>query len=171
MHPITAVQNEWSLFTREDEQSAVPVCAELGIGYVPNCPLGRGLLTGAYSATSEFGDGDVRTRVSRFAAENVDHNLTLIKTVTAIADAHNATTAQVALAWLMRQSEVHGVTVVPIPGTANVKWLAENAGAVDVALTDEDSPACVLGAFPSRCVWRNSAAPCPRNGGSPASAS
>jgi aryl-alcohol dehydrogenase-like predicted oxidoreductase len=138
VHPISAVQNEWSIFTRDDESSMVPACAELGIGYVPNCPLGRGLLTGAYDAGHEFGHGDVRSRVSRFSAENIDHNLGLLKTVRDIAEAHGATTAQVALAWLVVQSRRHGLTVVPIPGTSRRSWLEENAGATAVRLSSDD---------------------------------
>jgi aryl-alcohol dehydrogenase-like predicted oxidoreductase len=138
VHPIAAVQKEWSLFGRADEADVVPTCAELGIGYVPNCPLSRGLLTGAYTASSAFGEGDIRGRVSRFTGENVDHNLGLLKTVQEIADRHAATPAQVALAWLVKQSEVHGLPVVPIPGTSRRDYLEENVHAAEVRLTDDD---------------------------------
>jgi aryl-alcohol dehydrogenase-like predicted oxidoreductase len=138
VHPITAVQNEWSLFSRSDEAETVPTCAELGIGYVPNCPLGRGLLSGAYDASSTFGAGDVRARVSRFAAEHIDHNLSLIKTVREIGEQRGATPAQVALAWLRQQGERHALAVVPIPGTSQRAWLEENMGAAAIRLTEDD---------------------------------
>jgi len=138
VHPITAVQNEWSLFSRADETETVPTCAELGIGYVPNCPLGRGLLSGTYDAGSSFGTGDVRARVSRFAPENLDHNLNLVKTVREVGEPYGATPAQVALAWLRQQGERHGLTVTPIPGTSQRAWLEENLGAAALRLTEND---------------------------------
>ncbi|MGC4807757.1 aldo/keto reductase [Micromonospora sp. DT233] len=138
VHPITAVQKEWSLFTRGDEADVVPVCAELGIAYVANCPLSRGLLSGAYTADSTFGEGDIRGRVSRFSAENAEHNLGLLKVVRSVADAHGATPAQVALAWLISRTAAHGLSVVPIPGTSRPDLIEENAGATSIQLTEDD---------------------------------
>jgi aryl-alcohol dehydrogenase-like predicted oxidoreductase len=138
VHPITAVQKEWSLFTRDDEADVVPTCAELGIGYVPNCPLGRGFLSGAYTAASEFGSGDVRGTVPRFIGENADHNQRLVDVVRGVAARHDATPAQVALAWLIHRDGVHDVPVVPIPGTSQRSYLEENAGAAELSLTADD---------------------------------
>jgi aryl-alcohol dehydrogenase-like predicted oxidoreductase len=138
VHPITAVQKEWSLFTRDDEADVVPACADLGIGYVANCPLSRGFLTGAYSAASTFGEGDVRSRVPRFKGSNATHNLGLLAIVRGIANAHDATVAQVALAWLIQRGELHGLPVVPIPGSSRPEWTEENASAASIRLSETE---------------------------------
>ncbi|WP_308190316.1 aldo/keto reductase [Pseudonocardia sp. TRM90224] len=131
VHPITAVQSEWSVFSRDIEQEVLPACRELGIGVVPYSPLGRGLLTGALA---EIGDNDFRRTLPRFQGDNLDRNVAAVATVKAVADAHGATPGQVALAWLLAQ----GSDVAPIPGTKRVRYLEENAGALDVRLTAED---------------------------------
>jgi aryl-alcohol dehydrogenase-like predicted oxidoreductase len=129
VHPIAAVQSEWSVFSRDVEQAVVPTCRDLGIGLVPYSPLGRGLLTGALPA--EFADDDFRRTLPRFQQENLERNLRTVGAVREIAAAHRATPGQVALAWLLAQ----GDDVAPIPGTKRVRYLEENAGALDVTLT------------------------------------
>ncbi len=134
VHPISALQSEWSLWTREWEDDAFPVCRELGIGIVPYSPLGRGFLTGRFSAVSEFPAGDYRLSSPRFQAEHFDANRLLVDTIVAIAHEKGCTPAQLALAWVLSRGE----DVVPIPGTTKVTRLEENAGAVDVALSARD---------------------------------
>jgi aryl-alcohol dehydrogenase-like predicted oxidoreductase len=135
VHPIAALQSEWSLFARDIESAIVPACRELGIGVVPYSPLGRGLLTGAITSTDELSDGDFRRHVQpRFSPGNLDHNLALVAEVRAVADRHGATPAQVALAWVLAQ----GDDVAPIPGTRRRRYLDENLGALDVTLDAED---------------------------------
>jgi aryl-alcohol dehydrogenase-like predicted oxidoreductase len=114
VHPIVAVQSEWSLFTRDIEAEVVPTCRELGVGLVPYSPLGRGLLTGTIATATELSDGDFR-RVGqpRFQGDNLDHNLKLVEVVKEVAASHGCTPGQVALAWVLAQ----GKDVVPIPGT------------------------------------------------------
>jgi aryl-alcohol dehydrogenase-like predicted oxidoreductase len=133
VHPIAALQSEWSLFSRDIERSVLPACRELGIGVVPFSPLGRGMLTGGLDGAT-FAPDDFRRRLPRFQGENLDRNLAAVATVREIADAHGATPGQVALAWLLGQGE----DVVPIPGTKRVRYLEENTGALDVALTAQD---------------------------------
>jgi aryl-alcohol dehydrogenase-like predicted oxidoreductase len=133
VHPIAAVQSEWSVFSRDIEQAVLPACRDLGIGLVPFSPLGRGMLTGALDGAGLAAD-DFRRKLPRFQGENLDRNLAAVATVREIADAHGATPGQVALAWLLGQGE----DVVPIPGTKRVKYLEENVGALDVALTAQD---------------------------------
>jgi aryl-alcohol dehydrogenase-like predicted oxidoreductase len=135
VHPITAVQNEWSLFTRESEDSVVPVCAELGIGFVAYSPFSRGFLTGQVTSTEGLAEDDMRRGLPRFDAANAEHNAALLTPIRRIADARGVTMAQVALAWLLKRSDVHGLTVVPIPGTRSRQRLAENAGTLDLTLT------------------------------------
>jgi aryl-alcohol dehydrogenase-like predicted oxidoreductase len=132
VHPIAAVQSEWSVFSRDIERAVLPACREHGIGVVPYSPLGRGLLTGALP--TELADDDFRRTLPRFQAENLDHNLALVGAVREIAEARGSTAGQVALAWLLAQGE----DVVPIPGTKRVRYLEENAGALDVDLTAAD---------------------------------
>jgi aryl-alcohol dehydrogenase-like predicted oxidoreductase len=134
VHPITALQSEWSLFSRDIEPEIVPTCRELGIGLVPYSPLGRGLLTGAIADRSELADDDFRRTLPRFDAENLDANLALVEIVRAIARDHHATAGQVALAWLLRK----GDDVVPIPGTKRRRYLDENVAALALELTDDD---------------------------------
>ncbi len=136
IHPIAAVQSEWSLFTRDIERSLAPAAADLSVGVVPYSPLGRGFLTGALPAA--FADGDVRSRFPRFTGENARRNTALLDPVTSIATARSVTPAQVALAWLHQQATVHGLTVVPIPGTRHPARLRENLAALDLTLTTDE---------------------------------
>jgi aryl-alcohol dehydrogenase-like predicted oxidoreductase len=130
VHPITALQSEWSLFTRGLEVEIVPTARELGVGIVPYSPLGRGELTGALEIT---GEDDFRASVPRFQRENRERNLKLVERARAIADEVGCSPAQLALAWLLHQ----GDDVVPIPGTKRVRYLEENAAALDIPLGDE----------------------------------
>jgi aryl-alcohol dehydrogenase-like predicted oxidoreductase len=130
VHPITALQSEWSLFTREIEREIVPAARELGVGLVPYSPLGRGELTGALQISAE---DDFRRHSPRFQRENRERNLELVARAREIAAEVGCTPAQLALAWLLHQ----GDDVVPIPGTRRVRYLEENAAAVDIELTQE----------------------------------
>jgi aryl-alcohol dehydrogenase-like predicted oxidoreductase len=134
VHPIAALQSEWSLFTRDIEPEIVPTCRELGIGIVPYSPLGRGLLTGAYTSSGDFAAEDFRQTQPRFQGDNLATNLALVDVVRAVAAERGATPGQVALAWVLAQ----GDDVAPIPGTKRRRYLEENVAAVDVALTPED---------------------------------
>ncbi len=136
LHPISAVQSEWSLFTRDIEASLVPAAADLGVAVVAYSPLGRGFLTGALP--SEFTAGDVRSRFPRFTGENGQRNTALLHPITAIATGRGITPAQVALAWLHQQGDVHGLTVIPIPGTRHPNRLRENLAALDLTLTADE---------------------------------
>ncbi|MFC1409962.1 aldo/keto reductase [Streptacidiphilus sp. N1-12] len=138
VHPITALQSEWSLFSRDVERSAVSAAAELGVGFVPYSPLGRGFLTGAFANAAELGGGDFRNYQPRFTGDNAAHNAALLTPVHKIAAAHGATPAQVALAWVQQQAEVHGLTVVPIPGTRKRSRLEENTAAASLRLSAEE---------------------------------
>jgi aryl-alcohol dehydrogenase-like predicted oxidoreductase len=135
IHPIAAVQSEWSLFTRDIERSLVPAAADLGVAVVAYSPLGRGFLTGALPAA--FANGDVRARFPRFTGENARRNAALLKPVTTIAAARGVTPAQIALAWLHQQTAVRAgaITVVPIPGTRHPDRLRENVAALGLTLT------------------------------------
>jgi aryl-alcohol dehydrogenase-like predicted oxidoreductase len=135
VHPITALQTEYSLWERQVEKEILPTARELGIGFVPYSPLGRGFLTGAYTTSADFGDGDTRQqRFPRFAPENFDKNQVLVQRVKAIAERRGVTAGQLALAWVMAK----GRDVVPIPGTKRRKYLEENAAAADITLTPRD---------------------------------
>ncbi|GGT48372.1 aldo/keto reductase [Streptomyces purpureus] len=139
VHPIAALQSEWSLFSRDVERSAVGAAAELGVAFVPYSPLGRGFLTGAFTdATKELAAGDFRAFQPRFAGENAERNAALLAPVRQIAEAHGATPAQIALAWVQQRASVHGLTVVPIPGTRKRSRLLENAAATRITLTDAE---------------------------------
>ncbi|MDH6134861.1 aryl-alcohol dehydrogenase-like predicted oxidoreductase [Kitasatospora sp. MAA4] len=133
VHPITAVQSEYSLFTRDPEARVLPVLRELNIGFVPFSPLGRGFLTGTIRSTDQFDPSDFRADNPRFAEENFQHNLHLADQVADIATEIGATPAQVALAWLLAQ----GDDIAPIPGTRRVARVEENTAADAVHLTDE----------------------------------
>ncbi|MEE1818267.1 aldo/keto reductase [Streptomyces sp. SP18ES09] len=139
VHPITALQSEWSLFSRDVERSAVGAAAELGVALVPYSPLGRGFLTGAFAdAAKELSGGDFRQSQPRFTGENAERNAALLDPVRKIAAAHGATPAQIALAWVQQRAAVHGLTVVPIPGTRKRARLLENAAATRITLTDAE---------------------------------
>jgi len=129
-HPISAVQDDYSLAVREPEAELLPLMRELGIGFVPFSPLGRGLLTGMVRSTAEMFDGDYRRALSTFAEGNLDHNLALVGKLEELARSLDATPAQVALAWVLAQ----GDDVVPIPGTARRKRLEENVAAAEIRL-------------------------------------
>ncbi len=134
VHPIAALQSEWSLFSRDIEAEVVPACREAGVGLVPYSPLGRGMLTGAVSSVDQLQGDDFRRTLPRFQGDNLDRNLALVAVVREVADAHGATPGQVALAWLTAQ----GDDVVPIPGTKRRRYLEENVAAAEVTLTDDD---------------------------------
>jgi aryl-alcohol dehydrogenase-like predicted oxidoreductase len=132
VHPITAVQSEWSLFSRDIEESVLPTCRELGIGIVPYSPLGRGMLTGALP--SELPADDFRRTLPRFSGDNLDANLALVDEIRSVAARYDATPGQVALAWVLAQ----GNDVAPIPGTKRRKYLEENAAALQLSLAADD---------------------------------
>jgi aryl-alcohol dehydrogenase-like predicted oxidoreductase len=134
VHPITALQTEYSLWEREPETKVFPVLAELGIGFVPYSPLGRGFLTGQFRSPDDFAADDFRRHSPRFQGENFTRNLQLVDRVKELADAKSCTPAQLALAWLLAQGE----HIVPIPGTKKRDRLQENLGATDVELSAED---------------------------------
>jgi aryl-alcohol dehydrogenase-like predicted oxidoreductase len=135
VHPITALQTEYSLWTRDPEDNGVlATCRELGVGFVAYSPLGRGFLTGQITSPDDLEEGDFRRHNPRFQGENFQRNLDLVEKVREIASEKGCTPGQLALAWLMAQ----GDDVVPIPGTKRVRYLEENLGAVDVRLTDDD---------------------------------
>ena len=145
VHPIAALQSEWSLFSRDVERSAVGAAAELGVTFVPYSPLGRGFLTGAFAdASKDLSGGDFRRHQPRFTGENAVRNAALLEPVLKIAAAHGATAAQIALAWVQQRSAVHGLTVVPIPGTRKRSRLLENAAATRISLTDAELAALEL---------------------------
>jgi aryl-alcohol dehydrogenase-like predicted oxidoreductase len=133
VHPIAAVQTEYSLWTRDPEAEVLPTCRELGIGFVPYSPLGRGFLSGRFSKPEDLDESDFRRKGPRFTGENLDANLKLAAKVKEIAEEVGATPAQLAIAWVLAQGE----DLVPIPGTKRRSYLEENAGAVDVELSDE----------------------------------
>jgi aryl-alcohol dehydrogenase-like predicted oxidoreductase len=134
VHPVTALQSEYSLWTREIEAEILPTLDELGIGLVPFSPLGKGFLTGTVSAETSFPAGDVRSTIPRFSEENRAANQALVDLVTEISVAHDATPAQIALAWLFAQRS----SIVPIPGTRRLQRLDENIAAVEVDLSSDD---------------------------------
>jgi aryl-alcohol dehydrogenase-like predicted oxidoreductase len=134
VHPIAALQSEYSLWSREPEDGILDVCRELGVGFVAYSPLGRGFLTGQIKRFEDLADDDYRRQSPRFQGENFQKNLQLVSRVEEIAREKGCTPAQLALAWVMAQ----GQDIVPIPGTKRRKYLEENAGALDVELTEAD---------------------------------
>ena len=138
VHPIAAVQSEWSIWSRDVERNVVPAAAELGVGFVPYSPLGRGFLTGTVrSAADLLSPSDFRRKLPRFEEGALDANLAVVDVVTSVADEQRATAAQVALAWLRQSAERFGVTSVPIPGTRRAERVDENVGSLAVTLTPE----------------------------------
>jgi aryl-alcohol dehydrogenase-like predicted oxidoreductase len=133
VHPVCAVQTEYSLWTRDPEPEVLPTCRRLGIAFVAYSPLGRGFLTGGIKSPEDFEAGDYRRSSPRFQGENFTRNLRLVETVKQLAEASGITPSQLALAWVLAQ----GDDIVPIPGTKRRKYLEENAAAVDVSLTPE----------------------------------
>jgi aryl-alcohol dehydrogenase-like predicted oxidoreductase len=134
VHPIAALQSEWSLWSRDIESEVVPTCRELGIGIVPYSPLGRGFLTGTVTSPSDLQDNDYRRVMPRFQGDALDHNLAVVDQVRDVAREHDATPAQVALAWVLSR----GDDVAPIPGTKRVARIEENLGALGLALSEDD---------------------------------
>jgi aryl-alcohol dehydrogenase-like predicted oxidoreductase len=134
VHPIAALQTEYSLWTRDVEAGILKTCRELGIGFVAYSPLGRGFLTGAYRTADALHETDFRRGSPRFQDENIKKNLVLVERIEHIASRIPCTPAQIALAWLLAQ----GGDIVPIPGTKRRAYLEDNVGAVDVTLTPED---------------------------------
>ena len=134
VHPITAYQGEYSLWTREIESEILPLCRELGIGFVAYSPLGRGLLTGKITNVETLAEDDSRRRHPRFQGENLNRNMDLVSRVSRLASEKGATPAQLALAWLLHR----GDDIVPIPGTTKITRLEENAAAANIELSDAD---------------------------------
>jgi aryl-alcohol dehydrogenase-like predicted oxidoreductase len=134
VHPISALQTEYSLWAREPEQEILPTLRELGIGFVPYSPLGRGFLTGTIRSLDQLADDDFRRGQPRFQGENFEHNIAIVEAIDELAEQKGATAAQIALAWVHAQGE----DIVPIPGTKRRKYLEQNAAALDIDLTGED---------------------------------
>jgi aryl-alcohol dehydrogenase-like predicted oxidoreductase len=134
VHPITALQTEYSLWSRDPEDALLPVVRELGIGFVPYSPLGRGFLAGRIRRAEDLAEGDYRLTAPRFQGENLQRNLGLVDEIAAIAAGKGCTAAQLALAWVLAQ----GDDIVPIPGTKRRTYLEQNVAALDVALTTDD---------------------------------
>ncbi len=134
VHPITVLQSEYSLWTREDEEDLLPLCAELGIGYVAYSPLGRGIFGGEIKGEESFSETDRRRDHPRFQGENLEKNLKLVAPVTEIAEARGCHPAQIAIAWLLSRGE----HIVPIPGTRRIDHLDSNAAAVDIELSADE---------------------------------
>jgi aryl-alcohol dehydrogenase-like predicted oxidoreductase len=134
VHPVTALQSEYSLFTREPEDEILPTIRELGIGFVPYSPLGRGFLSGTITSPDQFGEADFRRFSPRFQGENFGRNLDVVHKVTELAEKLGVTSSQLALAWVLAQ----GDDVAPIPGTKRRAYLEENVAALDVVLSPDD---------------------------------
>ncbi|RKG87925.1 aldo/keto reductase [Corallococcus sp. CA049B] len=134
VHPITALQSEYSLWSRDPEDGVLQTCRELGVGFVPYSPLGRGFLTGQFKRFEDLPEDDYRRHSPRFQGENFQRNLKLVEHIDRLASQKQCTPAQLALAWVLSR----GQDVVPIPGTKRRKYLDDNLGAVDVKLTKED---------------------------------
>lgn len=134
VHPITAVQTEYSLWSRDVEQNILPTCQELGIGFVPYSPLGRGFLTGRFQNKAEFGDGDFRTQMPRFSEKARSTNRRIADVIAEMAIQKECSSAQLSLAWLLSK----GPNIVPIPGTKQRRYLEDNAASVEVTLSTEE---------------------------------
>ena len=143
VHPITAVQSEYSLWTRDPEAEVIPACRDLGVGFVPYSPLGRGFLSGAIARPEDLSDDDFRRRHPRFEGDNFAKNAQLLRRLKQIADGHKCTPSQLALAWVLAQ----GDDIVPIPGTKRRRYIEENASAADLTL-DKQELAELDAAFP-----------------------
>ncbi|MGW4545849.1 aldo/keto reductase [Streptomyces violaceorubidus] len=139
VHPIAAVQSEWSLFSRDIEAGVVPAARELGVALVPYSPLGRGFLTGSFAnADQDLTDDDFRRQQPRFTGDNAAANAALLTPVRTIAEARGATLGQIALAWVQQRAQVHGLPVIPIPGTRKPTRVAENTAATGIVLTEDE---------------------------------
>jgi aryl-alcohol dehydrogenase-like predicted oxidoreductase len=137
VHPISAVQSEWSIWSRDVEESVVPACRELGVGFVPYSPLGRGFLTGELPPPTELLESDIRRQQPRLQADVVAHNRALVHAVTEVAASLGVPASQVALSWVHGRAERWGLSVVPIPGTKRVKYLESNVAALSLHLPKE----------------------------------
>ena len=146
VHPVAALQSEWSLWTRGIEDEVLPTCRELGIGVVPFSPLGRGFLTGAITSTDDLGADDMRRKLPRFAEGNLDRNQAIVRALRVLAEDKGVTAGQLALAWLRQQ----GDDVVAIPGTKRRKYLAENVAALEIELSGQDLSAIENAAPPEQ---------------------
>jgi aryl-alcohol dehydrogenase-like predicted oxidoreductase len=135
VHPIAAVQSEYSLWSREPEAAVLPTCRELGIGFVPYSPLGRGFLSGTIKSRGDLGENDFRINLPRFAEGNLEANLALLEALETIAKERGVSPAQLALAWVIQQGE----DLVPIPGARKIRHLEENVHAVDITLDANES--------------------------------
>jgi aryl-alcohol dehydrogenase-like predicted oxidoreductase len=133
-HPISALQTEFSIWEREPLEEIIPTCRELGIGFVPYSPLGRGFLTGRFTSSDDFGDGDFRGNDPRMGEENFERNSRIVETVQRVAEAKEATPAQIALAWVLAQ----GDDIVPIPGTRKRERVEENVGSTEIDLDEAE---------------------------------
>ena len=163
IHPIAALQSEWSLWSRDIEDEVVPTCRELGIGIVPFSPLGRGMLTGRIKSIADIGENDSRRNYPRFSGDAFEANRAEVDVVADIAATHGVTAGQVALAWLLAK----GRDVVPIPGTKRVAYLEDNLGAVDVELSADDIARLdglrVVGERTADMSWINRSTPVKRS--------
>ena len=140
VHPVAAVQTEYSLWTREVEAEILPACRELGVGFVPYSPLGRGFLTGTFDSGTRFQDGDFRANLPRFNGENLQTNQAIVEVVKQMAAEKGCSPAQLALAWLLAQED----WIVPIPGTKRLRYLEENIAAVDIVLSPDEQQALTV---------------------------
>lgn len=138
VHPIAALQSEYSLWTREPEEDVFPVCKELAIGFVPYSPLGRGFLTGAMTSTDDLAEDDFRRANPRFQKSALEQNMGIVKVVQEMAQEKECSAAQLALAWVMKKGTSFGIDIVPIPGTKRTSYLEQNVGALSVELTSDD---------------------------------
>ncbi|MGW0709953.1 aldo/keto reductase [Streptomyces sp. NPDC002643] len=138
VHPIAALQSEWSLFSRDIETNVVPAARDLGVTLVPYSPLGRGFLTGSFAKAEDLTEGDFRRQQPRFTGENATANAALLAPIHKVAEAHGVSLGQVALAWVQQQATVHSLPVIPIPGTRKPGRVEENVGATRIVLTEGD---------------------------------
>ncbi|MEU6180938.1 aldo/keto reductase [Streptomyces coeruleorubidus] len=137
VHPIAAVQSEWSLFSRDIEPKVVPAARDLGVALVPYSPLGRGFLTGSFAKAEDLTPDDFRRQQPRFTGDNATANATLLELIRSVAKAHDASLGQIALAWVQQQATIHDLPVIPIPGTRKPSRVEENTAATSIVLTDE----------------------------------
>ncbi|MFD5713945.1 aldo/keto reductase [Streptomyces pharetrae] len=138
VHPIAALQSEWSLFSRDIERQVVPAAAELGVALVAYSPLGRGFLTGSFASADDLTTGDFRRQHPRFTGGNAAANAALLDRIREVADRRDASLGQIALAWVHHRQRLHGLPVIPIPGTRKPGRVDENTAAARILLTDED---------------------------------
>ncbi|MFG2548412.1 aldo/keto reductase [Streptomyces sp. NPDC048581] len=138
VHPIAAVQSEWSLFSRDIEANVVPAARELGVTLVPYSPLGRGFLTGSFAKAEDLTTDDFRRQQPRFTGENAAANAALLDPIRTVAESHGASLGQIALAWVQQQAAVHHLPVIPIPGTRKPARVEENTAAARIALTEDE---------------------------------